>query len=157
MTEPAPSPPRRLEGWREHVADTLRHLVALVLSCVVVLLLAVGPSSVLDGTRESLVWLALLVLVLTVVTVLGHGLVTWLRGRVSVVRSALLTWLVLTILLALPMLGAGVDMMLVNLVLGVPRLTVVVLLQTVLRVFVPPFQVRAGGVRVRPVMSSADA
>ena len=138
-----------LLGWREYVIDMLKHLLALTLSFAAVFL-AISGRSLFDGSSEALVGMLRLIGSLAVATLFGHGLVTRIRGHVSLVLSGFFTWIGFVAVFSLPMLGADSDAFVANfwlsLLVGFP----IVILMTALRAFVPIFQVRPGGQRLRP-------
>jgi len=157
MTTIEPHAGPRLRGRREHVLDLLRHLASLVVAFTAVYVAISGGALLGSGSADALLGILRMLVVLSVVTLVGHGLVTWVRGRVSLVASAVATWLAYVAAMSLLMVGADGDVFVANLfmsaLVGVP----VVAVQTVLRAFVPVFQTRAGGRRARPVMSSSGA
>lgn len=153
MTDITPTSRGTLQGPREYAADLLKHLIALVLSLTAALL-AISGGEMLSGSSDEILGILRLVAAMAGATLLGHGLVTRLRGHVSLIVSAIFTWISLVAILSLLMLGADRESMVANfwlwLLVGLP----VVTLMTFLRAFVPVFQVRAGGKRMRPRMSS---
>lgn len=153
MTDPT-SPSRGvLKGPLEYAIDLLKHLTALAVSFAAVFL-AISGGALLSGSSDEIVGIVRLIAAMAGATLLGHGLVTRLRGHVSLIVSAFFTWISLVAILSLLMLGADRESIVANfwlwLLVGLP----VVTLMTFLRAFVPVFQVRAGGERLRPRMSS---
>lgn len=152
MTDPTP-PRGVLHGAREYTADLLKHLVALMISFAIVFL-AISGGALLSGSSDEIIGILRLIAAMAGATLLGHGLVTRLRGHVSLIASAFFTWISLVAIFTLQMLGADKESIVANfwfsLLVGLP----IVALMTVLRAFVPVFQVRAAGHRVRPRMSS---
>lgn len=135
----------------------VRHLVSLFVATMAVIV-AVEPAEALRGPLvDELVGATRILVLCAVVTVLAHGLVTWWRRRVSLFRSALFTWCVLTLAMALPYPFDGTSALTTNLLFASLLTVPATLLHTALRVFVPPFQVRVGGLRIRPVMSGDEA
>lgn len=129
-------------GARELAIDGVRHLLALLTACAVVLL-ALSGGSLFSGTLAEVAWgWGRIVVLLVVVTLLGHVLVTKVRGRVSIGFSALFTWLALVVAMSALMLGSGWDAVVTNFWYSMFVVTPVVLIATALRVFVPWFQVR---------------
>lgn len=148
----APTPETALHGVPAYAADATRHLLALLLPLVVVVLSVLSGPVGEYGVAEELWGWARIIGGLVVATVVGHVAVTVLRrGRVSLVLSALGTWVALTAASSLPMLGADQDAFVSNAVFSLLLAVPVVLVATVLRAFVPAFQVHIDGVARRPL------
>ncbi|MGP7959573.1 hypothetical protein ACTVCO_02020 [Sanguibacter sp. A247] len=156
MTTLEPRTGPRLRGWREHALDLLQHFASLVVAFTVVYLAISGGAILGSGSADDVLGILRMLLVLSGVTLVGHGLVTWVRKRVSIVVSAVVTWLAYVAAMSLLMVGAEGDAFLANVMLSMLVAVPIVALQIVLRAFVPVFQTRAGGERVRPIMSSSS-
>ncbi len=92
MTAPIKGARRVLHGWREYAADMLRHLIALTVAFTAVFL-AISGGSLFTGSLEEFVGMLRVIAVMAVATLLGHGLVTRVRGHVSLIASGFFTWM----------------------------------------------------------------
>lgn len=143
------------QGLRELASEGARHFVALLVACCFVYLVLAGGLLFSGSLADALWGWGRTVVGLVVVTLVGHVLVTMVRGTVSLGVSAFFTWLALIVAMSAPMLGAGWDAVVTNFWFAVIVATPIILIATALRVFVPWFQMRSGGRPVRPRLDSA--
>lgn len=133
----------RLSGARELAVDAVRHLGALVVATVGTLVAMSGGEGLVPTAASLLNW-AGIIASLAVATLLGHVLVTRIRGFVSLPASAFFTWLVLAAVASMTMLGADRETFIGNSLLTALFSVPLVALATTLRAFVPPFRTVPG-------------
>ena len=132
----------RVSGARELAVDAVRHVAALV-TATAGGLVAMSGGEALVPTVESLRGWAAIVAGLAIATLLGHVLVTRIRGVVSLPVSAFFTWIALVVVASVPMLGADHGAFATNAWLTVLVSAPIIALATALRAFVPPFRTPA--------------
>ncbi|SNS91223.1 hypothetical protein SAMN06309944_1339 [Micrococcales bacterium KH10] len=86
----------------------------------------------------------------------AHVLVTWIRKVVSLAVLGFFTWVSLVVVMTAMMIGADAQSYVANFWYSVFISVPVVLAATVLRVFVPWFQVHLNGPAVRPRLDSSQ-
>ncbi len=145
-----------LSGPRSYAIDAVRHWLALLVGFSAVFIASSGGQILTDTSLESAVGLLRILGVLAVATLLGHVLVTWIRKVVSLAVSGFFTWVSLVVVMTAMMIGADAQSFVANFWYSVFISVPVVLAATVLRVFVPWFQVHLNGRAVRPRLDSSQ-
>ena len=133
----------RLSGVRELAIDGVRHFAALVAATGGAIVAMTGGEALVP-TAQSLRGWGAIVGALAVVTLLGHVLVTRIRGVVSLPASAFFTWAALVAVASTTMLGTDRDAFLSNFWLSAMVSVPAIVLATALRAFIPPFRTVPG-------------
>lgn len=145
-----------LSGARSYVADAVRHFLALFISVVIASIPFWGGEVLSEWSVSVLLGWGWIIAELAVASLLGHVLVTRLRGFVSLPMSAFLTWLALLALSTVSMLGADFEMIAATLLYSVFICTPIVLLALGLRLLIPGLRIHVNGRPVRVRMSSSS-